>query len=66
MHVHIESPGGKAKFWLEPFVALAAFRSLKQHELKEIQEHVEVHEERFRDAWHKYFSVGNADYQYRA
>lgn len=43
MHVHIESPGGKAKFWLEPFVALATFRSLKQHELKEIQELVEVH-----------------------
>ncbi|MDO9130066.1 MAG: DUF4160 domain-containing protein [Anaerolineales bacterium] len=29
MHVHVESPDGKAKFWLGPFVALADFRGLK-------------------------------------
>ncbi|HNT25845.1 MAG TPA: DUF4160 domain-containing protein [Anaerolineales bacterium] len=56
MHVHVESSDGKAKFWLEPFVALADFRGLKQHEIKEIQQMVEEHEEVFRDAWHEHFS----------
>lgn len=55
MHVHVESQDGKAKFWLEPFVALADFRDLKQHELKEVQRMVESHEEKFLDAWHKHF-----------
>ena len=55
MHVHVDSTDGKAKFWLEPFVALADFRDLKQHELKEIQRLVESHEEQFRDAWNKHF-----------
>ena len=55
MHVHVESPHGKAKFWLEPFVALADFRDLKQHELKDIQQLVESHEEKFRDDWRKHF-----------
>lgn len=55
MHVHVESPDGKAKFWLEPFVALADFRDLKQHELKEIQRLVESNEEQSRDGWNEHF-----------
>ena len=55
MYVHVESSDGKAKFWLEPFVALADFRDLKQHNLKEIQRLVESNEEKFRDAWNKHF-----------
>ena len=55
MHVHVESPTGKAKFWLVPFVALADFRDLKKHELNEIQRLVESHEEQFCDAWNKHF-----------
>lgn len=55
MHVHVESPDGMAKFWLEPFVALADFRGLKQHELKEIQRLVEAHEKDFKDGWNRHF-----------
>ena len=55
MHVHVESSDGKAKFWLEPFVALADFHDLKQHNLKEIQRLVESNEEKFRYAWNKHF-----------
>ena len=55
MHVHVESPDGKAKFWLEPFVALADFHDLKQHNLKEIQRLIESNEEKFRDTWNKHF-----------
>lgn len=57
MHVHIQTPNGKAKFWLEPFVALADFRSLKQHELREIERIVEERKEQFIDAWKEHFSA---------
>lgn len=56
MHIHVESPNGKAKFWLEPFPALAFFRGLKQHELNEIQRIVEEHAEEFKDVWRSHFS----------
>ena len=56
MHVHIETGEGKAKFWLEPIIALADFRDLKQYELKEIQRLVEKHEEKFKNAWNKHFT----------
>ena len=57
MHIHVESPDGRAKFWLVPFVSLADFRDLKQHELREIQQIVEQNEEVFTDAWKKHFSA---------
>ncbi len=57
MHVHIQTQTGKAKFWLEPFVALADFRGLKQHELREIERIVEERKEQFINDWHKHFSV---------
>ena len=57
MHIHVESPDGRAKFWLVPLVSLADFRDLKQHELREIQQIVEQNEEVFTDAGKKHFSV---------
>jgi hypothetical protein len=56
MHVHIQTQTGKAKFWLEPFVALADFRGLKQHELREIESIVEERKEQFINDWRKHFS----------
>ncbi len=38
MHVHVATPDGVAKFWLEPIVALATFHNLKAHELQRIEE----------------------------
>lgn len=55
MHVHVDTSVGRAKFWLEPFVALSDFRDMKQHELKEIQRLVELHEEKFKDDWRRHF-----------
>ncbi len=37
MHVHVESESGKAKFWLEPIIALADYHEFRQHELNEIE-----------------------------
>jgi hypothetical protein len=57
MHVHIQTQAGKAKFWLEPFVALADFHGLKQHELHEIERIVEERKEQFINDWRKHFSA---------
>src|SRR3989338_8462030 len=35
MHVHVTSPDGEAKFWLEPVVALAEHYGLLSKEIKE-------------------------------
>ena len=56
MHIHIETTEGKAKFWLEPIIALADFRGLKQYQLKEMQRLVEKYEEKFRNDWNKHFT----------
>ena len=56
VHVHVETTDGKAKFWLEPIVALADFRDLKQYQLKEIQRLVEKYEEKFKNDWNKHFT----------
>lgn len=55
MHVHISSPEGEAKFWLEPVVALANFEGFSKKQLKELQEFTEQHASEFTKAWKKHF-----------
>ena len=37
MHVHIETPDGEAKFWLEPQVVLSEYHCLKPHAFREVE-----------------------------
>jgi len=55
MHVHIESEHGKAKFWLEPIIALSDYRGFKAHELNEIEQLVKENQEKFINEWRKHF-----------
>lgn len=55
MHVHITTPDGIAKFWLEPIVALDSFHNLNAMELRRIETLVKEHEDEFRAAWHRHF-----------
>jgi hypothetical protein len=57
MHIHVEAPTGKAKFWLEPLIALSDYHGLKTHELTEIERLVRKHEEKFKNEWHKHFPL---------
>ena len=36
MHVHVWSPDGEAKIWLEPEIELAVNKGLKQSEISEL------------------------------
>jgi hypothetical protein len=56
LHVHIERQNGKAKFWLEPIIALVDYRGLKAHELKEIEQIINSHQQEFRNEWKNHFT----------
>jgi hypothetical protein len=56
MHVHVLSPDGEAKFWLEPVVELALSKGLKTVELTELQRIVQERQNEIRDHWRRHFS----------
>jgi len=55
-HVHIATPSGTAKFWLEPNVSIADYYLLSSSELKDIQKIVEDHKNDFINEWNKHFN----------
>jgi hypothetical protein len=55
MHVHVQSPDGEAKFWLEPTVALAQNHGLKARAVFESLRLIQEHEQEFRKAWYEHF-----------
>ncbi|MCX6928934.1 MAG: DUF4160 domain-containing protein [Verrucomicrobia bacterium] len=56
MHVHVVSPDGEAKFWLEPVIELALSKGLKAVELTELQRIVEERQNEIRDHWRRHFA----------
>ena len=55
VHVHVLSPDGEAKFWLEPTVALAHFEGLNQRQLKQLHRIVEERNDEIRKTWKEHF-----------
>ena len=55
MHVHVYSPDGEAKFWLEPVIALAESCKLNAKQIKQIQKIVEEHKNEIEKSWKKHF-----------
>lgn len=55
MRVHVISPGGEAKFWLVPAVALARNYRLTGAELREVERIIEVHYDDIVAAWRRHF-----------
>ena len=55
MHVHVFSPDGEAKFWLEPQIELALNKGLKTMELNELQRVIEERQDEIRQHWHRHF-----------
>ncbi len=54
-HVHLSSPDGEAKFWIEPILALASHSGLPARELKKMQVIVEAHHAEIVRAWNEHF-----------
>lgn len=55
MHVHVFSPDGEAKFWLEPEIELAVSKGLKSVELSELLRVVEERQDEIRNHWRRHF-----------
>ena len=55
LHVHITSPDGEAKFWLEPEVELAKNYRLSEKDLSRIRGLIIERESEIRDAWNSHF-----------
>jgi hypothetical protein len=56
-HIHIETPDGAAKFWLEPLVSLANYYKLSEKELNRIETIVKEKKDDFINEWNKHFRL---------
>lgn len=56
MHIHIWSPDGEAKFWIEPVVALADYKGFSKRQITELKKVVEKHAQEIEKVWKKHFS----------
>ena len=55
IHVHVSSPDGEAKFWLEPIVSLNQNAGFSPRQLRQLQKIVEGHKNEIVRAWQKHF-----------
>jgi hypothetical protein len=55
LHVHIQSPEGEVKFWLDPEIEMARNHQLNERDLQRIRELILEHENEIRDAWNRHF-----------
>ncbi len=56
LHIHISSPGAKAKFWLFPDVELAYNRGYDARSIKYLQEVVSQRRPELEEAWNDFFA----------
>jgi len=57
IHVHIVSPDGEAKFWVEPIVALVAHTGFSKRQLGRLHKIIEEHKGEIVKAWQKHFEA---------
>ena len=57
--MHVVSPEGEAKFWIEPTVALADFIGLNRRQLSRLQKIVENRRDEIIGAWQDRFFGNN-------
>jgi hypothetical protein len=54
-HVHVLSPEGEAKFWLEPEVAPAVVKGISETSLNRVEGIIRNRREEIVNAWERYF-----------
>ena len=57
IHVHVTSPDGEAKFWMEPVIALATYTGFSKRQLTIIQKSIERHKNEINKAWKEHFKT---------
>lgn len=56
MHIHVVTPTGKAKFWIEPTIALAMSQDIPTYELTTIEKIITEHRDEIERAWREHFN----------
>jgi len=59
IHIHVASPDGEAKFWLEPIISLEKYAGLSKKQLNFLQKVVEGHNNEIIKNWKKHFKTGS-------
>jgi len=57
LHVHVRSPDGEAKFWLDPEIELAVCYGFSEKEIRELKNIVEEKKDEIRKHWDKHFQT---------
>ena len=55
MHIHVLSPDGEAKYWMEPEIALAGNHGFREQDLRKIRTLIKEHNNVIRRAWAEHF-----------
>ena len=55
IHVHVTSPNGEAKFWLEPTIELAVNQGMRDPEIHELLHLIQERHNEIREHWHRHF-----------
>ena len=55
LHIHVQSPDGEAKYWIDPKIELARNYGLSAQDLRRVQQLIEEHDEEIRNAWSDHF-----------
>jgi hypothetical protein len=55
-HVHVSSPDGEVKFWLDPAVELARNHGLSAAQVTELKNMAEDRKNDILDAWREHFA----------
>jgi len=55
-HVHVRTPDGECKFWLEPTILLAGNRGVRPRDLRRIEQLVFEHQGVLRKAFDEYLN----------
>lgn len=55
LHIHVRSPSGEAKFWIEPEIALARNKGLSEKELGKALEIIKEKEHDIKEQWDRRF-----------
>jgi hypothetical protein len=57
IHVHVTSPDGEAKFWIEPVVTLLKSDGLSKRQINLIQKIIEAHKDEIVKKWKRHFKA---------
>jgi hypothetical protein len=54
-HIHVVSPVGEAKFWIEPVVEIASVSGFSEKEVGQLKRIIIARKDEINDGWEKYF-----------